>query len=364
MRKKRIAFLLGGFNSNGGIGRVTSIIANQLAELQEYDIYLITIKKWAPEEFIYSVSEKILGEGWNDDRTMTSIMLHGGARRLRKYLNRNKIDLLIACGALFFPIAVLACKRINTKCIAWEHSNANNKADHKFQMEARWIGAKFADAVLVLTKKDRELYQKRYSAKTVYQIYNPIDPNMRKKQAEVAKKKIISVGRLCYQKNYPALIQVAKKVLSSCPDWVWDIYGEGPDHKNIQIMIDNTNVSNRLTLMGQITDIYERYPDYSMLVMTSRYEGFSMVLNEAMNAGIPVVAFDVECGPNEIIRDGKNGFLIEPFNTSKMAERIIQMCRDSVLRKRMSQEAFTDSAAFCIENIITMWNATITEICD
>ena len=228
-----ICFMLGGFSGNGGIGRVTSMLAGQLAELDGYHVTTLSyVDAGLPN--LYPVSERIEQRFLlNSYQSMAKLLLTGGERNLRKFLRENKIDVLVACGALFFPICVRACKRTKVKCVCWEHTNPATEYDYRFQGFARSYGAKRAHCNVVLTKRAKRFYESHFPKNKIAQIYNPIDTQVFKHAGSYRpeSKKIISVGRLCYPKYFQMAIEVAGKVLPKCPEWCWDIYGEGEDRQ-------------------------------------------------------------------------------------------------------------------------------------
>lgn len=328
-----------------------------MAEKEDFAVFTISYCQTA-EPLLYELNEKITNIPlYSQMYSMKKAILFKHAiRKLKKALQDYKIDILVACGALFYPLAIQAAKHGRTKCICWEHSNANNKHDHKFQTMCRKYGAKHADAIVTLTQKDKELYRQKYHPPKLCQIYNPLDPDLPIKAPQKSStKKIISVGRLCYQKNYPLLLAIAKEVLQKNEGWQWDIYGEGPDRAEIERIIADYGLEQKVILKGQDPDLYDKYGQYAFLVMTSRYEGFSMALLEATGNGLPLIAFDVYCGPGEIIRDGYNGYLIKAFDKEDMIEKIDCLCKSNNKRLAMVQNALSMSSLFLIEPILSRW---------
>ena len=359
-----ICFFLGGFHQNGGIGRVTAMLSNALAASQNFNI--IALCYCDPKlPNIYDVSSKIEQRFFLQTySSMTKQMATGGIKRLRKILNDNDIDILIACGALFYPISVLACKGIKTKCICWEHSDPEGNNDHRGQYWARRFGIKRSNLNVVLTKQALKVYEEKYRARNTVQIYNPVDKAVFKSAGNynVQSHKIISVGRLTYQKNFQVAVQVAAKVLCQHPDWVWDIYGKGEDYDELLRLSRQEGISDQLRLMGQVDDLYERYKDYSLMVMTSRYEGFPMTLLEGSGNALPLISFDIPTGPSEIIEDGVNGFLINEGDVKTMADRILKLMRDENLRKEMSDNSLRESGKFSVRDITAKWERTLHKV--
>lgn len=223
-----------------------------------------------------------------------------------------------------------------------------------------WLGrvlsAKYADKVVVLTKKDMELNKKRFkTSRKIVQIYNPL--NFEKQDAEYKKdsKKIVSCGRFTKQKGYDFLVDVAEKVFQNHPDWTWDIYGDGEEMNNISKLIKGKKLENNVILKGRTNQMYSIYKEYAMYVMTSRFEGFAMVNIEAHYAKLPIVSFNCNCGPDEIIQDGVNGYLVDCFDIDKMAEKINYLIENPNVRIRMSENTMLDKEKLQMENVITKW---------
>ena len=113
---------------------------------------------------------------------------------------------------------------------------------------------------------------------------------------------------------------------------------------------------------GQVTDLYNRYKEYSFMVMTSRYEGFPMTLLEGCGNSLPLVSFDIPTGPDEIIDDGENGFLLDTEDCDGMVKRIIQLIENLDLRREMSEKSLIKSKAYKIKDICNAWYNAIQTV--
>lgn len=341
----------------GGIGRTASIIMNELSEAKELSVHAIIYQKPQKEE-LFILNPNIKKYYLFDKNTsMRSAMLrHGVVKKAYNIVKDNDIDILVACGDMFFPLGIFVkfYKR-KLKVICWHHTNYLVNSDVKFQSLSRYIGARFSDCNLVLTRDALEYYNSVNNSYNV-QIYNAIDPLIiNRKSYNFNSKKIISVGRLSYPKNFDRLVDIASVVLKDNPTWSWDVYGDGKEldtlvNKSIQL-----GIADRLHFLGNVSDIYERYPEYSFLVMTSRYEGFPMVLLEGLAFGLPLVAFDVPSGPNEIIKTGINGFLCNSEYDDEMIKAINELVKSVELRNRFSEESLNIAKEFNISNIADKW---------
>ena len=353
-----ICFLTAGFHSNGGIGRVVSILSDKLAARADIEVFLCSFSDIKAESY-YSLNPKCHHTYLFPSRiTMQNALLRGHAvKKLKSYIHQNKIDVIIACGALFYPLAAIVARKTGIKLVCWEHTDPNNKADYKFQDLSRKYGAKRSDCNVVLTKSALNIYETRFPKARNIQVYNPIDPILLKNDSKYAvnSKKIISVGRLRPQKNFSRLLDIAKEVLSQFPDWTWDIYGEGEQRGMLEEKCRNLGLESKVNFVGQVGDLYERYAGYSFMVMTSDYEGFPMTLLEGAANGLPMVAFDVPTGPDEVIRNGENGFICAYDSDSQMVEAICTLIRDRELRESMSLKCKDTVSIFDLNRICEQW---------
>lgn len=352
----RVCFFCGTLSS-GGIGRVVSLISSYLAEKEEVEIFLLS--DYDTEKSVYKVNSRCHKYSLQKEPcSMTNAICTGHIiKKTENYLKENDIDVVIACGALYYPVAAVAAKKIRCKLICWEHTDPNITTDYKFQGLCRSFGALLSDANLVLTKSAKNVYDHKYRSKRNIQIYNPVDPLLLKikPQFNCTSKRIISVGRLNAQKNFDRLIDIAKVILNKKTEWSWDVFGDGELKEHLTERVIKEGLMGRLSFMGQVTDIYDRYQQYGMMVMTSDYEGFPMTLLEGAACGLPLVAFDVQTGPNEIIVDGENGFLCDQGDTNSMLQRIEQLIDSDELRVSQSQSSREYVKNFSIEKIAKEW---------
>ena len=162
---------------------------------------------------------------------------------------------------------------------------------------------------------------------------------------------------MCYAKNYELLIQIAEEIFETpdANDWEWHIYGEGELREKLESMIHDKNLEDKVILKGQSRDIYSKYSEYAFLVMTSRYEGFPMVLTEGLACGLPLIGFDIYTGPSEIIENEHNGFLINKDDKKEMIDKIKLLIKNPNLCVDMSKHAKECALKFDVEYIGEEW---------
>lgn len=356
---KKIGIFLGDVQGNGGIGRVTWIIANKLNAY--YELHVLSAVRSRAKKYFYS--EDVPIEYLFDSAGAVHSRFFKLTEGIRTFVYKNQLDVLICAGAIYYPACVVAIRFSPVRLICWEHSNVSVVNEHKFQRTCRRLGATFADYIVPLTRTDEHLYKQKYHVKNCRGIYNPVDDRLLGTvDYQTNSQKVISVGRLCYQKNFEELVDVAHIFLEKNLAWTWDIFGEGENREAIQAKIDAYCLNDRLTLRGRVTDLYERYDQYSMIVMTSRFEGFPMTLLESTARGIPAVAYDVLTGPNEVIEEGKTGYLIQEGNIESMAEKMQRLVDDAALRAKMSQCCVEKRNSFSCKNIIDEWRVVLDTV--
>lgn len=209
------------------------------------------------------------------------------------------------------------------------------------------------DQIVILTNEDKELNWKNNSKVSV--ISNPVTFDTNIKTAPLTNKKIITAGRLVYQKNHKSLINAWKIVDQKHPDWQLEIWGDGALKNELSKQINTLGLNNKVLLMGYTNDIISRMLQASGCVLSSLYEGISLVLIEAMSCGLPVISYSCQCGPKDLIEHGKNGFLCKVNDETKLAEYICSIIEDDKLRIRMGQASKKKSEEFRIEKIATQW---------
>ena len=209
---------------------------------------------------------------------------------------------------------------------------------------------------VVLTKEDVLQWK---GLNNIIVIPNPITINSTK-QSSCCNKQVICVGRYTYQKGIDMLIETWQHVHKMHPDWILNIYGAG-DSAAYRADAEKYNLDNTILFNGAVKNITDKYLDSSIYVMSSRYEGFPLVLAEAMSVGLPCVSFACPCGPRDIIRDGEDGFLCENGNTKQLADRICRLIEDNNLRKKMGKNAARNIKRYTIDNVMLQWDNLFKE---
>ncbi len=282
--------------------------------------------------------------------------------RLNAYYNyicSGKYNIVIAIGMdMSIILSMLKSKLPDTIMVGWEH----NTFDAYFEEKGRYsYGLKeivqnslsTLDKLIVLTKYDEKQYKEIIKA-PVFTISNPLS-FLTDKVSDITNHKLLFVGRLDIKsKGIDILLRIVSIVLSEFNNWELIIVGDG-ERKKIKTMIAKMGLDKQVKMVGEIKNTSKYYISSSILLSTSRWEGFGLVITEAMECGLPVVAFD-NLGPSEIITNGKDGFLIPRYNEQEFAEKLILLMENINLRETMSKAAIKKAQLYYPDKIYKRWS--------
>ena len=194
------------------------------------------------------------------------------------------------------------------------------------------------------------------ACKNVVSISNPLTISpLSSEIVPIKKKQFLFVGRLNFQKGIPFLLQVWREFnRTNVEEWQLVILGGGEEKNRIEETIRKDNIRN-IRIDPPTCDVEKYYEESVALLMTSIFEGFGLVLTEAMSRGCIPLAFNTFTSLHDIVRDGKNGFIIKPFDTQKYSLCLKQIVQDTVKREQLSKQATIDSKKFSIEIICDQW---------
>ena len=352
---KNICFLIGDINHSGGTERVTTLIANGLAK--ENKIYLLSLSGGGTPFF--EQNSNIINESLFSEKVSMKKNLLSGILKIRKYLIVNKIDTLIVVDSISCVFTVPACIGLSLQHICWEHFNLNVNLGSPFRNLGRWMAAKCCDKIITLTERDKGFWDQKYNlekSNKVTAIPNPSPYGLQDNHPLLSDKTILCVGRLTYQKGFDLLIPAWAKVASNSPDWKVIIVGTGEDENALKKMASEYNVSNSIEFVGQQKNMDLFYKKASFFCMSSRFEGLPMVLLEAQSYRLPIVAFDCDTGPGEIVSDKISGYLALSEDIQDLAKNLMCMIElENQIFVNMSNQSYENSKKFNITAIEEKW---------
>lgn len=363
---ERLLYITNQICGPGGLERVLSIKASYLAEKYNYDIHILTLNQ-ADQDLFYEFSPKI---------NHHNISVYGNPiqyflkykKGIKKVINKVNPNLVIVCDdglkGLLFPLLIgknspLIYERHVSKNIEIksESSSVITKVINSLKFKLmNWGGSKF-DKFVVLTNGNL----KEWPLNNLLVIPNPLSfyPNS---SSHLNNKKVIAVGKQSFQKGYDRLLKIWKQVVEKNPEWVLEIYGSFDKDQKLEALADELQINEQVFFYPPIKDIGSKYQEASIYCMSSRYEGFGMVLTEAMAYGVPCISFDCPYGPSDIIQNTKNGYIVENDDIDGFAEKLNILIENQQLRKELGVYAKESVKSYLPENIVSMWDTLFKEL--
>lgn len=355
----RVIFLGGNFNNTGGTERVGSLVANGLSEAG-YEIVLASMSCGDKPFFPLNKEIKVTSLFNSPGRTLyrTPSLIY----KIRKLLKDEKIDILIVVETMSVLFTLPAVIGLPVKHICWEHFNFNNDLGKKGRRVARQLAARYCDSVVTLTERDKEYWLQGTQHKNqITAIPNPcpfpVQDNVYPKHSKI----VLAVGRLVNIKGYDLLLQTWLKVIETAPDWQLKIVGEGEDRASLSSFIVDNNLSGSVELVGNTDNVEQYYKSAAVFCLSSRFEGFPMVLLETLSFGLPVVSFDCDTGPAEIL-DGTGSILVKPYDTGLLADGLNTLIADIDLRENISVASKEKAKQYQSDKIIKSWITLLENI--
>lgn len=353
----KVAFFIHDIYKTGGTERVTVTLANGLLE-NGHEIMIIS--ECSGHDIRFNVDPNINIISLNSQNYKNSIIRKMSIyNSLKKIIKQNNVDVLICVDVTLYLYGFLLKRKL--KVIAWEHFNYYHNNRDKVRMISRKLAAKYSDALVVLSKNDYNTYVREIKEiKKIKTIYNPL-PFEIKKRSSLDNKTVLAVGRYVYQKGFDILLESWSKIQCDLPEWKLRIVGDGEEKEKLKSIIKENKVKG-VELIPFTKDIIKEYSKADIFVLSSRFEGFGMVILEAQASGLPVISFNCPYGPSELINDNENGKLIENGNIDDLGKEILELALNKDKIERLSMNALYNAKKFNISIIINMWEELFNEI--
>lgn len=369
----KLVYLTPALYMAGGVERVLTLKANYFAEHFGYDITIIlTEGKDKPLFYPLSPKIKVVNLDINFEELWTcsfikKILVY--LKKQRLYKKKVKSELMRICPDITISLLRREINFLNdikdgSRKIGELHVNRTNYRNFeagdanfiknlfaKYWMYSLVSKLKKLDRFVVLTHEDRQAWTELTNVSVIPDPLSFVPTQI----SALTEKRVIAVGRYVYQKGFDLLLQAWSKVEKEYPDWQLAIFGDGDRMPYQQQMHELGIDSSRCHLNGPTSNIQQEYANSSLFVFSSRFEGFGMVLIEAMACGLPVISFDCPCGPKDIVKHGEDGLLVENGNVDKLADAVMKMIHDGDLRSSMAHAALRNVERFRLDLIAIQW---------
>lgn len=365
----KIIYCINGTYNSGGMERVLMNKANYLANVLNYEVLIITTEQKGRKTFFPFCSKiRFIDLEINYDDDLNKNLLrrfwlkyrkkNRHKRLLTNILNQEKADI---CVSMFDRDAdfLYQIKDGSKKILEFHFSRYLKVIEAKsplmkiIQKIRTYDWKRFAskyDAFVVLTEEDKLAWG---NMQNIHVINNPLTC-IPQESSTLLEKKVLSLGRLTYQKGFDLLIKSWEKVHKVCPDWKLSIFGNGPEKDSLLKLCSNLGLNDCISINNATSKPENEFLNSSLYVMSSRYEGLPMVLLEALSYGIPIVSFQCPCGPKDIIKS-EFGSIIKNRDTENMADSIIGWIQDKNKRINAGKNARIAAQKFRIDIIMNKW---------
>ena len=352
----KIFFIVSSLNA-GGAERVISLMANYWAGLN-HNLSIMTISS---DKTFYNLDPKIniikLGLDRNPESIISGLKANiTRIKAIRREIISVKPDIVISFLTQTNIVTTIACKSLSIPVILSERNNPSKEDISTIWKIARYFTYRLSDLLVVQTKQVQKFF-KSYGVK-IEIIPNPVRTinTIRIKKEKI----ILAAGRLTPQKGFDLLIKAFAKVSSK--EWQLIILGDGPERNNLNKLIADLGLINRVQLPGLSKDIDTFFSQASIFVLSSRFEGFPNVLCEAMASGLPCISFNCDSGPSDMIEHNVNGVLVEKENKKALSNAINDLINNEDKRNSLGKKALKITENLNIEKIMKQWENKIVSI--
>ena len=336
----------------GGRERVMSLLANTFAQ-KGYEVEIVCINKHL---VFYPIDEKV--KVWFAEDEVKSLSILKKMMWLRKHINSEKPDVVIAFMLEVYCVTLASLIGVSVPVISSERIDPHFFGRAKGLL--RWLLLRRTTHLVVQTVRIKDFYSAKLQSRTTI-IPNPVTDKVFSLTPTLKQKRIIAVGRLAYQKNYPMMFRAFAKVHHDFPDWQLVVYGNGPQKDEIRGVIERLGMEGHIILAGKSDHVVEEMNKSSLFVMSSDYEGMSNALLEAVCVGLPVISTDVS-GARDLITEGVNGYIVPVGNERALTLALSSMLSSPEKMDEMGRQSKALAPRFREEQIVGQWEELIKKV--
>lgn len=336
----------------GGAERVISLLANSFCQ-KGYEVEIVCINKHL---VFYPIDEKV--KVWFAEDEVKSLSILKKLFWLRNHIKNDRPDVVIAFMLEVYCVTLASLIGVSVPVISSERIDPHFFGRAKGLL--RWLLLRRTTHLVVQTVRIKDFYSAKLQSRTTI-IPNPVTDKVFSLTPTLKQKRIIAVGRLAYQKNYPMMFRAFAKVHHDFPDWQLVVYGNGPQKDEIRGVIERLGMEGHIILAGKSDHVVEEMNKSSLFVMSSDYEGMSNALLEAVCVGLPVISTDVS-GARDLITEGVNGYIVPVGNERALTLALSSMLSSPEKMDEMGRQSKALAPRFREEQIVGQWEELIKKV--
>ncbi|HKY81568.1 MAG TPA: glycosyltransferase family 4 protein [Sphingobium sp.] len=354
--KAHIAFVLPGLRA-GGSEHIVSLLCNHFSR-SGWTVSLFAFEEpgaapYYPHDPAVRITQ--LGHPVGRRPAVQSLLaVRDRIGALRRELGGVRPDLIISFLTRTNVVSVLAAKPLGIPVIVSERNNPALQRPGAFWSALRRYAYARAYGLVTMTEGAMNQFPPSMRPRQ-WVIANPTYAPVDVDAARPCGDRIVAVGRLVPQKGFDLLLDAFARVAGRIPDWSLLIWGEGPERGRLEAQRDALGLGDRVSMPGVTQDHGGWLRDADIFVLSSRFEGWGIVVGEAMAAGVPTISFDCRFGPGEMIADGVSGLLVPDGDVAALGEAMAALCADPEQRRRLAEGARVASKRFSIDHILRHW---------
>lgn len=348
----------------GGAERVMANLANRWTA-RGHEVTIVTFRD--PSTDFYELDEGVARVCATDLSRVPTFGI-GKLERLRQpgglraAIKRLAPDVVVSAINITNVQAIWAARRSKVPVIVAEHIQPSEEVIGGFWQAMRTRTYKRADAVVMLTEQGAAWARGFVPDERVHVIPNFIDLPPAAPAHRGGTKRLLTVGRMRRQKGLDLLLEAFAASQARQQGWTLRIIGDGPEREAVMEAHRRLGLGDAVEFPGRTKAIWEEYAEADVYVMSSRFEGFPMVLLEAMAIGMPVISYDCPTGPAELISDGANGLLLPPEDVPALTRAIDRMAADEGLRHRLGYVARGVRTRYAPDRVLARWDELFSQV--
>lgn len=349
----------------GGAERVAANLANHWAA-KGWDVTLVTVTN-AENDFYplhpsvrrIALNHELRGEGL----LLSATTFVSRVASLRRVLRQVRPDVALGMMPTANTLLALAGLGLGIPSVGSLHFHPPMC---QLQMTDEWsqrLSYGLLDGLIVLTEETAQWLRQHKRPTRLWVIPNAVTWPLPQLEPRLSpsgivhqgSNVIVAVGRLEVEKGFDLLIEAFAPLAAKYTDWILVVLGEGGERPALEALIERHGLHGRVFLAGRVGNVGEWYEAAALFVLSSRFEGFPNALVEALASGVPVISFDCETGPRDIIRHGVNGLLVPPGDVVRLTNAMDCLMGNEALRRRLGMRAAEVREQLAFERIGAMW---------